>query len=185
MKNRYSTTSISALLLSLCLVTIIPGAIVNAATWKERYLNWSDVKIQNYFAPFGLVYIGIAMIGLIVLWTGYRKRERWSWFIMLIILLCFDFPSSELPVLLLIRDQNYQWPLLLALMTPFREQGWWHCLAIKPAFYLVGVECLDVGISIGLVRSLVMSVALLVPVKAFFWRSPSPRVKDESPHERA
>jgi hypothetical protein len=173
MKSRYSTTSISALLLSLCLITIIPGAIANAATWKELYLDWPGVKIQNYFAPFGFVFLGVATIGLIILWTGYRKRERWAWFIMLIILLCFDFPSSVLPVFLLIRDQNYQWSILLALLTPFREQGWWHCLAIKPAFYSVGIECVDVGISIGLVRSLVMSVALLIPVRAFFWKQPA------------
>jgi hypothetical protein len=183
LNSRYSTTSISVLLWSLCLVTIIPGAIVNATTWKDLYLDWPGVKIQNYFAPFGFVYLGIVMIGLIILWTGYRKRERWAWFIMLIILLCFDFPSSVLPVLLLIRDQNYQWSILLDLFAPFREQGWWHCLAIKPAFYLVGIECLDVGISIGLVRSLVMSVALLVPVKAFFWKQSAARINTESPHE--
>jgi len=181
MKSRYSTTSISALLLSLCLVTVIPGSLRNAATWKELYLDWPDVKIQNYLAPFGFVYLGIAMIGLIILWTGYRKRERWAWFIMLIILICFDFPSSVLPVLLLIRDQNHQWSLLLDLFGAFREQGWWHCLAIKPAFYAVGIQCVDVGISIGLVRSLVMSVALLLPVKTLFWKNPVPRANDESP----
>jgi len=177
MNNRYSTTSISALLFSLCLVTIIPGSIVNAATWKQLYLDSPDVnvKVQNYFAAFGFVYLGIVMIGLIVLWTGYRKRERWAWFIMLIILLFFDFPSSVLPVFLLIRDQNYQWSILLDLFGAFREQGWSHCLAIKPAFNSVGIECVDVAISIGLVRSLVMSIALLLPVKAFFWRKSAAR----------
>jgi hypothetical protein len=172
--------------LSLCLVTIIPGAIVNVSTWKELYLDWPGVKIQNYFATLGFVYLGIVMIGLIVLWTGYRKRERRAWFIMLIFLLCFDFPSSVLPVFLLIRDQNYQWSILLDLFGAFREQRWSYCLAIKPAFYSVGIQCVDVGISIGLVRSLVMSVALLLPVKAFFRRNAAPRVKNESPigHER-
>ena len=181
MKNRYSTTSISALLLSLCLLTIIPGSLRNAASWKELYLDWPDAKIQNFLAPFGFVYLGIAMIGLIVLWTGYRKSERWAWFIMLIVLFFFDLPSSVLPVFLLIRDHSYRWSILLDLFAAFRDQGWWPCLAIKPAFYVVGIECVDIGISIGLVRSLVMLIALLVPVKAFFWRNPAPRVQGESP----
>lgn len=183
MKVRFSTTSISAVLLSLCLVTIIPAAMMNAATWKELYIEWYGGKMQNFWTQFGFIYLGIAAIGLIVLWTGYRKGERWAWLVMLVILLCFDFPGSVLPVLLQIRAQNYQWSLLLELLTPFREQGWWHCLAIKPPDYVTGIECVAVGMLIGLVRSLVMWVALLIPVKAFFWRRPAAHLKAESPHE--
>jgi len=172
MKIRFSATLISALLLSLCLVTSIPAALRNASTWKELYLEWPGVKIQNFLMPFGFAYLGIAAIGLIVLWTGYRKRERWAWFVMLIILLCFVFPSSVLPVLLQIRAQNYQWSLLSDLFGTSRELGWWHCITItKPACceYVVGIGCVAVGILIGILEFLVMSVALLLPVKAFFW----------------
>jgi len=153
---------------------------MNASTWKELYLGWAGGKIQNFWMQFGFIYLGIATIGLIVLWTGYRKRERWAWFVMLVILLCLDFPASVLPVLLQIRAQNYQWSLLMDLLTPFREQGWWHCLAIKPPGYVTSIECMAVGMLIGLVRSLVMWVALLIPVKAFFWRNPAVNTKAES-----
>jgi cytochrome bd-type quinol oxidase subunit 2 len=181
MKIRCNTTLISALILSLCLVTIIPGALKNASTWKELYFNWPGGKIQNFWMQFGFIYLGIVMIGLIVLWTRYRKRERWAWFVMLIILLCFDFPSSVLPVLLQIRAQNYRWSLLLDLLEPFREPGWWHCLTIKSACcdYVVGIECVAVVMLIGLLRSLVMSVALFLPVKAFFWRSANSKAASE------
>ncbi len=171
MKVRCNTTLISALLLSLCLVSFIPAALRNALTWKQLYFEWPGVRIQNYLMPFGFVYLGIVTIGLIVLWTGYRKRQRWAWFVMLIILLCFAFPSSVLPVFLQIRAQNYQWSLLLDLLRASPAEGWWRCLAIRPACcdYVVGIGCVAVGMLIGLLTFLVMSVALLLPVKAFFW----------------
>jgi hypothetical protein len=171
MKSHCNSTSISALLLSLCLVTIVPGALRNASTWKELYLDWPGVKIQNFLMPFGFVSLGIVMIGLIVLWTGYRDRERWAWFVMLIILLCFDFPSSVLPVLLQIRAENYRWSLLLDLLRAFREEGAWHCLTVLPSrSEAIGIPCMTVVMLIGLLRSLLMSVALLLPVNAFFCR---------------
>jgi hypothetical protein len=172
MKVRFNSTSISALLLSLCLVTLIPAALRNALTWNQLYLEWPGVRIQNYLMPFGVAYLGIVMIGLIVLWMGYRKRERWAWFVMLIILVCFSFPSAVLPVLLQIRAQNYRWSLLLDLLRASPAQGWWHCLAITPSYcdYAVGIGRVAAQILVGLLCFLVMSVALLLPVKEFFWR---------------
>jgi hypothetical protein len=32
------------------------------------------LKMQNYLMPMGLSSLGFVMIGLIVLWTGYRKN---------------------------------------------------------------------------------------------------------------
>jgi hypothetical protein len=171
MKVRCSSTFVSTLLLSLCLATFIPAALRNALTWRELYLDGPDMKVQNYLMPFGCVYLGIVTIGLITLWTGYRKGERWAWLVMLIILLCFSFPSVVLPVLLQIRAQNWQWSLLLDLFRAPQE-GWRQCLAIKPSCceYAVGIQCVGFGILIGLLQFLVMSLALILPLKAFFWR---------------
>jgi hypothetical protein len=170
MKVRCNSTLISALLLSLCLAMMIPANLRNVSTWKEVYFEWPGVRIQNFLMPFGFAYLGIVMIGLIVLWTGYRRRERWAWFVMLIILLCFSFPSSVLPVLLQIRAGNYQWSYFLGILGVFREEGWWHCLTIVPSCSKsAGVECVAVVICIGLLKFLVMSIALLLPIKAFFW----------------
>ncbi len=186
MKFRCSTTSISALLLSLCLAMMIPAGLRNVSTWRDLYFERPGVKIQNFLMPLGFVYLGIVTIGLIVLWTGYRKRERWAWFVMLIILLCFSFPSSVLPVLLQIRAQNYRWSLLLDLLGSFRDKECWHCLTIVPSrSESVGIGCVTIVILIGLLKFLMMSVALLLPVKAFFWRQPAAQVKAESPHEQA
>jgi biopolymer transport protein TolR len=176
MKVRCSTTSISALLFSLCLVTSIPEALSNASTWRELTLKLPYGAIWNFLAPLGFADLGIVAIGLIVLWTRYRKRERWAWFVMLIILLCFSFPSSVLPMLLQIRAGNYRWSYLLGFLGVFREGGW-HCLTILPSLSKsVGIGCVAVLTTIEPLKSLVMSIALLLPIKAFFWKPVPPQL---------
>jgi biopolymer transport protein ExbD len=169
MKVRYNATSISALILSLCLVMSIPAALSNASTWNEFTIKLPYGAMWNFLAPLGFAYLGVVAIGLIVLWTGYRKRERWAWFVMLIALLFFFFPSSVLPVLLQIR--HFGWPYLLCLLGAFRVGGWWHCwiASLRPN-YGVGSAYLPTAILIQPFEFLVMSIALLLPVKAFFWQ---------------
>ena len=172
MKFRLSTPSISAWLFSLCLVMSIPAALSNASTWNELTIKLPYGAMWNFLAPLGFAYLGIVAIGLIVLWTGFRKRERWAWFVMVIILLCFSFPSSVLPVLLEIH--RFGWPILVDLLGAFRADG--HCwiVSLRPN-YSVGIGCAFVPILIGLLSFFVMSVALLLPVKAFFWRPDPPQ----------
>jgi hypothetical protein len=174
MKISCNATLTSAVLLSLCLVTMIPAGLRNASTWRDFKLFAPGLQqIQNYLVFFGFFILGFVMIGLIVLWTGYRKRERWAWFVMLIILLCFVFPFNVLPVLMLIRTGNLQWSYLLGFLGVFLDEGSWHCL--KSTFFgcncSVGIICVSVAMQIGLLKFLVMLIALLLPVKAFFWKS--------------
>jgi biopolymer transport protein ExbD len=173
-RSRCSTTSISALLLSLCLVISIPAALSNVATWNEFSIKLPYGSIWNFLAPLGFAYLGIVAIGLIVLWTGYRKRERWAWFVMLIALLFFYFPSSVLPVLLQIH--HFGWPVLLDLFGACRGGEWLHCwiVSLRPN-YSVGMACASVLILSGLLKFLVMLVALLLPIKAFFWEPIPPQ----------
>jgi biopolymer transport protein ExbD len=162
MKIRRSTPLISALLFSLCLVVSIPPALGNASTWRELTLKLPDGAIWNFLAPLGFADLGIIAIGLIVLWTGYRKEERWAWFVMLIVLLCFSFPSSVLP--------NYRWSYLPGFLGVLQEGGW-RCLTILPSpSKSVGIECATVLITIGPLKFLVMSIALFLPIKTFFWK---------------
>lgn len=173
MKVRCSTTSISAFVLSLCVVTSIPAALSNASTWNELTIKLTLGEMWNSLAPLGFAYLGIVAIGLIVLWTGYRKRERWAWFVMLIALLFFYFSSWVLPVLLYAR--RFGWPYWLELLGAFRTGGWWHCwIASWRPNYSVGIACATALPMIGLVKFLVMAIALLLPVKAFFWKPVTP-----------
>ena len=168
MKVRCSITSISAFLLSLCLVIFIPAALSLASTWDEPFIKEPGGSVWNYNTPLGFAYLGIVAIGLIVLWTGYRKRERWAWFVMLIILLCFSFPFSVLPVLLQIHRVG--WPVFLDLIRAFPAGECLHCwiVSLRPN-YLSGIVCVPVLILSGLLNFFVMLAALLLPIKAFFW----------------
>jgi biopolymer transport protein ExbD len=144
----------------------IPAALSNASTWNELTIKLPLGSMWNFLAPLGFASLGIVAIGLIVLWTGFRKRERWAWFVMVIILLCFSFPSSVLPVLLEIH--RFGWPILLDLLGGLRAGGYCWVVSLRPN-YSVGMACAFVPILIGLLNFLVMLVALLLPVKAFFW----------------
>ena len=165
MKIRWSTTLISALLLSLCLVTFIPGGLKFASTWRELYFEGDGFKEQNYLMPMGCSALGFVMIGLIVLWTGYRKKDRWAWFVQLIIVLCFVFPGNILPPLLISMQNGggVQWSYWLGMR-------WWG-------------DPLGMGFALGVLNFLVMLVALLLPIKAFFWRSANSKVVGEYHNE--
>jgi hypothetical protein len=82
---------------------MIPLNLGYASTWRQRYFVSGHALAPNNLMPLGFANLGIVMIGLIVLWTGYRKNKRWAWFVMLIILLLCFFPSSALPMFLHIR----------------------------------------------------------------------------------
>jgi biopolymer transport protein ExbD len=172
MKSRFSATAISVWFFSLCLVMSIPAALSNASTWNELTIKLPFGGMWNFLAPLGFAYLGIVAIGLIVLWTAYRKRERWAWFVMLIALLFFYFPSRVLPVLLQIR--RFGWPILLELLGGFRAGGYCWIVSLRPN-YLGGIQCAFVPILSGLLSFLVMLVALLLPVKAFFWNPGPPQ----------
>ncbi len=159
MKIRWSTTLVSALILSLCLLVVIPGSLRFALDWHA--LRFSCVVVQNFTMSMGLYRLGFVMIGMIVLWTGYRKRERSAWFVMFIILLFFSFSGDVLPWIT-------QWTMQ------------WHTLT-EWARWFTGVPwdaLLSKGPGIGIINFLVMLVALLLPIKAFFWKLPTARVED-------
>jgi biopolymer transport protein ExbD len=185
MKVRCSTTSISALLFSLCLILSVPAALSSASTWNELTIKLPYGAMWNFLAPLGFADLGIVAIGLIVLWTGFRKRERWAWFVMLIALL-FYFPYYVLPVVLQVR--HFGWPYLLYLLGAFRGgwwywvEGWWYCWieSLHPDS-AVGIADYPAVVLIRPLEFLVMLVALLLPVKGFFWRPelPQPEARTE------
>jgi len=37
--------------------------------------------------------LAVILIGLIITWTGYIKRERWTWFVMFIVVWAWAFPA--------------------------------------------------------------------------------------------
>jgi hypothetical protein len=173
MKVRCNSALISALLLSLCLVTCIPEALRKALTWKQLLFEWPECHLgmPNFLMPLGCAHIGIVTIGLIVLWVAYRRRERWAWFVMLVILLCFELPWAALPETPAIRS-GWSFYLTNLFRVPW-PNDWWHCLVTAQpecCNIAIGLDCMVARQKLDLLRLPLMSVALLVPVKAFFWR---------------
>jgi len=163
MKIRCSTTFISTLLISLCLASFISGSLKFASTWKELYFERASFKEQNLLMPLGFYSLGLEMIGLIVLWTGYRKKERWAWFVMLMLLWFFVFPANVLTPLLDMQTPSFVW------------SDWFRGITegYRPSIWMAA----------GVFNFLVMLVALLLPVKAFFWRYADSNATNEYHHE--
>jgi len=153
MDRSQRTTLISALLMSLCLVAFIPGSLKFALTWRELYSGAAGLRDQNLLMPLGIYSLGLEITGLLVLWTGYRKTEPWAWFVMVIIDSFFIFPSTMLTLLLDMRTPSFAWS---EWVYGIRE-GYW------PSIWM----------ALGIVNFLVMSVALLLPIRAFFPRTTS------------
>ncbi|HEY4358645.1 MAG TPA: hypothetical protein VGN16_23060 [Acidobacteriaceae bacterium] len=149
MKHLRSTPEISALLLSLGLVTFIPGILRLISTWRQLYFPAEGYREQNMLMPMGCFALGFVIIGLTVLWTGYRKKQRWAWFVMLVILLCFVFPANVLPLLL---DSMQNGGFRLSLWFDVIRKGEW----------------LYIQFALEVLTFVVMMIALLMPIRYFF-----------------
>jgi len=158
MKFRCNVTVVSAVSLSLCLLLPLPGNLRLASTWREHYLIVGNYRPQNFMAPLGFCELGIQIIGLIVLWTGYRRRERLAWFVMFVILWCFFFPLYVLGIILDLQTVSFQFSTWI---DGIRD-------GYGPSIWAAE----------GVLVFLVMLVALILPVKAFFWRSASTKSLD-------
>lgn len=168
MKYRCSTLSISTIVLTLCLATFVPDGLRRASTWTMLYFKLPcNGSMENYLMPFGFLSLGIVAIGLIVLWTGYRQRACRAWFVMLIILLCLVFPTDVLQSLMQMHVAGWRSSLEF-LEEHWTVKGWWGCF-MRPPLYVVDIKYMPMIIVAELLRFLVMLVALLLPVKAFFW----------------
>lgn len=161
MRISWSTTLISALILTVCLIAFIPVGVKFALTWREPYIQGGMLREQNYFTILGFSSLGFVTIGLITLWTGYRKKEPWAWLIMLIIVLCFVFPGNVLPPLLIgLQDgTGVQWSYWF-------EIKWWG-------------DPLGMRFGLGVLNFVVMLIALCLPIKTFWFGRVKSRALDQ------
>jgi hypothetical protein len=157
-------TLISAVLLSICLIALVPGSLQFALTWTTPYLPVGNVRVENFMMLEGCYSLSLEIIGLVVLWTGYRAMERWAWVILFTILTLFVFPATVLPTLLKIHEGIYQWSFLLTVCTETRVG---QCEGLA--------ELHNSRVALGILDFLVMASALLLPIKDFFWRRANSR----------
>jgi hypothetical protein len=96
----------------------------------------------------GFASLANILVGLVVVWTGFTRRYRWAWLVMFIIVSVWAFPVLVLPILHGKIDVTFvEW-----LAEAWRWPG-------SARIY---------GENIVLVS--IMVVALLLPLKSFFWK---------------
>jgi hypothetical protein len=162
LRVRLDIVSISGVLLTLCLLYLVPKHLQFASTWRERQILEADRFVRyNFESLLGFASLALFIIGLIVIWTGYQKRERTAWFIMLVFV-CFYF----IPV------------YLVDTFLDIRKVGWrWWPGVVQDA---MEGRPFALGAIRGLVILALMTIALLVPIRAFFGKKPTLSPGDQS-----
>ncbi len=136
MRVRHDVVFVSSVLFTVALLYLVP-----------IFLNLAETSVDNMIQSAGFASLANIFVGLTVIWTGYFKRVRSAWFVMLIIVGVWAFPILVLPYL-----QN-RMGLTLAEWTSqaLKERG--------PARYSAE-EILAFSL---------MVIALILPIKSFFW----------------
>jgi hypothetical protein len=109
-KFRFDRVSVSSVLLTICLLTLMSWELKFAATWQIRHIWVTDRAARlNYEASIAFVSLALDIIVLIVIWTSFQKRMRWSWFAVAVFLSAYFVPVHLLDVLLDIKRVGWQW----------------------------------------------------------------------------
>ena len=152
MKIRADSVLISSVLFTVALLCLIPPGLALAFTGHDRMaLAKLDAGFQaaaQTMGEIGAACLAIILIGLIVTWTGYVKRVRWTWFVMFIIVWGWAFPLLILPIIEMRKGISLtEW-----FRTAMREAGPYRDLAKMVLIFML------------------MLIALTLPIRAFFFR---------------
>jgi hypothetical protein len=161
LRGRLNSVSISGVLFTISLLVIARWNFRFAATWRTRHWDMGRLAIPNYDASIAFASLALVIIGLIVIWTGYQKRMRWSWFIMVVFVCVYFVPANLVDVFLDISRVGWRW-------WPGVVQD-----AMEGRPFAVGAIK-------GLVILALMIIALLVPIRAFFGKKPTLPSGDQS-----
>jgi len=154
LRIRLDSVSVSGVLLTISLLSLVPSLLKVASTWKERVIWVTDKFLRyNYESLLAFASLALVIIGITVIWTGYQKRFRWSWFIMVVFVCVYFVPVYLLEVFLDIGRVG--WPWWPGVVRDAMEGRPFAKDAIKSLATLT-----------------VMLIALLVPIRAFFGKKP-------------
>jgi len=153
MRIRHDAVFVSSVLFTAALLWLAPHNFHYASTWQQPFFREDRLWVQNYWMPIGFASLALILIGLIVIWTGYVRRVRWTWFVMFVIVWVFAFPVYMLPILQArLAQGSIDWSVFWA--------------AIKgPGAARASAK--------GPLNFMLMVVALFLPVKSFFRRDAS------------
>jgi hypothetical protein len=110
MRTRADSVSISTVLLTIALLCLIPASWGNALSGHDKVvLARLDAGLRaaaETMSYVGFASLAIILIGLIVLWTGYLKRDRSAWLVMFIIVWLWAFPLFMFPLVSALVHRN-------------------------------------------------------------------------------
>jgi MFS family permease len=156
-RPRRDAVFISSVLFTIALAALVPHSLRFASTWPERFVQQRErLWVQNFMMSVGFASLAFVLAGLIVVWMGYARKVRWTWFIMFVIVWIYAFPVYMLPFLLDVRAaQSVDWSGWLwdAIKGPGLARDW----AKGPLDFLL------------------MVVALFLPTRSFFGKPPPTR----------
>jgi hypothetical protein len=152
-KIRRDTVFISTVLFTIALLGLVPPLFRNAFTGHDKAafqrLDWALQLYTRMIDRLSIASLAIVLIGLIVVWAGYSKKVRWTWFVMFVIVWGWAFPVLVFP--------DVVYPLYRGVI----EEGFSQMIGnIRVALLEPLIVCFAL-----------MVVALALPMKSFFWDS--------------
>jgi hypothetical protein len=159
MTIRRDTVFISSVLFTIALLGLVPpfAKIAFAGHDKAAFerLDWALRLYSRLMNSFSIASLSIVLIGLIVTWAGYIKKVRWTWFVMFVIVWGWAFPVLVFP--------DVVYPLHSGAIEISSFLG-----MIREALHEPGPVR---GFVLLILIFVLMAIALVLPMKAFFWRS--------------
>jgi len=157
MRNRVDLVFISSVLFTVALVCLIPSFWASVVTKHDRIwlarLDSGDQLATLTRSDLSVVCLAVILIGLIVIWTGYLKRVRWTWAVMFVLVWVWAFPLMVMPILGRPRSLSLPEWIYTAIYYPGAARAWAESVLLF----------------------LLMVIALFLPVKSFFLIGKGPR----------
>jgi MFS family permease len=92
----------SSLLFTIALLCLVPRFWANVLVRHDRVwlrkLDDGYAAAAQTMSDLSVVSLGLILIALVVLWAGYIRRVRWTWFVMFIVVGVWAFPLLVLPL---------------------------------------------------------------------------------------
>jgi hypothetical protein len=151
MKIRVDSVFLSCVLFTIALVCLIPAFSSNVLTQRDvravATLGDGYLSEARTMSDLSVASLAMILVALVVVWTGYRNRTRWTWFVMCIVVWAWAFPILLLP---LFRGR---------LDLTFAE--WFYNAIDHPGILRIAAELL--------LTFLLMTIALILPINPFFF----------------
>lgn len=169
MKVKWNTVLLSCVLFTVALIGLVPlqiSPIMGARSSELAQMHDGFAReLVRLYAVKAIFSMAMILMGLVIVWAGYFKTIRWTWYVMFILVFGWAFFGFIMPLR----------PLGRALLT----ESWSDTIGSAKQFPGQFVDV--VGTSAFLVLMFVlMVIALILPARAFFF---SPRSAAAANHQ--